>query len=155
MDIEIRPAVADDADAMLAILPRLATPDLPPSRNPEDLWMSDAERLKQWRDGDVEHVRIQVATADGTVAGLAMVSLRPEPLTGDPSAHLEALAVADGYEGLGIGRRLIHAAEQDAARQGAKSMTLHVLTENERARALYERAGFDTELVRYIKPLDE
>jgi len=117
--------------------------------------MSDAERLKQWRDGAADEVRIQVAVADGNIAGLAMVSMRPEPLSGDPSAHLEALAVEDGYEGHGIGRRLIEAAEQDAAAQGAMSMTLHVLTENERARSLYERAGFDTELVRYIKPLDE
>ena len=82
-----------------------------------------------------------------------MVTLRPELLSRAPSAHLEALAVAEGFEGRGLGGRLLAAAESDAGEQGAQSLTLHVFAVNERARRLYEKAGFEGELMRYIKEL--
>jgi ribosomal protein S18 acetylase RimI-like enzyme len=84
---------------------------------------------------------------------MSMVTLRPELLSQEPSAHLEALAVADGVEGQGIGQMLLKAAEAGAAANGAKTMTLHVFATNTRARKLYERFGYDGELVRYIKPI--
>ena len=53
----------------------------------------------------------------------------------------------------GLGGRLLAAAESDAGEQGAQSLTLHVFAVNERARRLYEKAGFEGELMRYIKEL--
>ncbi|MDX1482776.1 MAG: GNAT family N-acetyltransferase, partial [Woeseiaceae bacterium] len=63
--------------------------------------------------------------------------------------------VAAGCEGRGVGAALLEIAEQDARRQGAETMTLHVFAVNQRARRLYEKAGYEGELMRYIKPLDE
>ena len=37
--------------------------------------------------------------------------------------------------------------------RGARSMSLHVFSTNMRARAVYERLGYDGELMRYIKRL--
>lgn len=68
------------------------------------------------------------------------------------SAHLEALVVADNAEGQGVGGSLLAAAEEEARQRGALSMSLHVFARNQRARKVYERAGFDGELIRYIKP---
>jgi hypothetical protein len=45
----------------------------------------------------------------------------------------------------------IDAVEKAAAAEGAKSMTLHVLATNSRARALYTKSGYDCELLRYVK----
>ena len=150
----VRPATRADGDAILALMPRLAAFDLPESRNPEHLWMHDATLLRKWLAGEADTCRIQVADAGaGEIVGLAMVSLRPELLSLEPSAHLEALAVAPGFEGQGLGHRLIDAAEADARANGAETMTLHVFAVNTRARRLYERAGYDGELMRYIKPL--
>ena len=154
MDMIVRPATRADGDAILALMPRLAAFDLPESRNPEHLWMHDAALLRKWLAGEADTCRIQVADAGaGQIVGLAMVSLRPELLSLEPSAHLEALAVAPGFEGQGLGHRLIDAAEADARANGAETMTLHVFAVNTRARRLYERAGYDGELMRYIKPL--
>ncbi len=154
MDMIVRPAARADGDAILALMPRLAAFDLPESRNPEHLWMHDAVLLRKWLEGEADSCRIHVADAGGgEIVGLAMVSLRPELLSLEPSAHLEALAVAPGFEGQGLGHRLIEAAEVDARANGAETMTLHVFAVNTRARRLYERAGYDGELVRYIKPL--
>ncbi|MEM9688871.1 MAG: GNAT family N-acetyltransferase [Pseudomonadota bacterium] len=153
-DVRIRAAVSADIDAILGLMPRLAMFELPAERDPRDLWRHDAETAKRWANGEAPSCRIHVADADGRVIGLAMVTLRPELLSEAPSAHLEAIAVSDGFEGLGVGKRLMQAAEQDARDQGAESMTLHVFARNERARALYERRGFDGELMRYIKRFD-
>ncbi len=150
----VRAATPTDIDGILELMPRLAMFELPDERDPKDLWRHDAEMAKRWAAGDAPNCRVHVADAEGRIVGLAMVTLRPELLSEAPSAHLEALAVEDGFEGQGLGRQLIEAAETGALAGGAASMTLHVFARNERARALYERSGFDGELLRYIKRFD-
>jgi ribosomal protein S18 acetylase RimI-like enzyme len=44
-----------------------------------------------------------------------------------------------------VGRALLEAALAEARRRGARKLSLRVLGDNERARALYERAGFEVE----------
>ena len=150
----IRPATPRDTEAILALMPRLAEFEVPASRNPEHLWMHDAAMLRSWSDGSTDECFVHVAEASSErIAGFAMVSLRPELLSAAPSSHLEAIAVAPGFERLGIGASLLRAVEDEAKRRGAETMTLHVFSANTRARALYEREGFDGELMRYIKPL--
>ena len=83
-----------------------------------------------------------------------MVTLRPELLSLEPSAHLEAIAVNDGAEGLGVGQALLSKAEVRASESGALTMTLHAFATNKRACAFYERSGYTAELRRYIKPID-
>ncbi len=152
----IRPATPADVEAILAIMPRLADFDVPASRDPQHLWKHDAAMLRSWSEGGKDDCFVHVAEAqDKRIAGFAMVSLRPELLSEAPSSHLEAIAVAPGFERLGIGASLLHEAENEAARRGAETMTLHVFAANTRARSLYEREGYNGELMRYIKPLGE
>lgn len=139
---------------MLALMPRLAAFDLPESRTAEHLWMHDAALLRRWLEGDAEKCIVHVADdGSGRIAGLAIVTLRPELLSQEPSAHLEAIAVAEGRERQGVGDLLLRSVEAAARERGAETMTLHVFANNRRARAFYEKCGFDGELVRYIKPL--
>ena len=152
----IRPATPDDLDAMLAILPRLAEFKLPPNRKAVDLWQGDADTLRTWAADGSDALRVLVADHEGTgVVGVALVRLQPEFMSGAPSAHLEAIAVATVADGHGVGRRLLEAAEDEATRGGALSMTLHVFANNERARSVYDRSGYDGELLRYVKPLTD
>jgi len=154
MSFEVRHATAADGDSVLALMPRLAAFDLPESRNPEDLWRSDAAMFERWLAGEAPECQVLVAVAPGgELLGFSMVSLRPELLSHEPSAHLEAIAVADAAQGRGVGKALLAAAERDAAAQGALTMTLHVFASNERARAVYASAGYEGELLRYIKPI--
>jgi ribosomal protein S18 acetylase RimI-like enzyme len=141
------------AEAMLALLPRLADYDIPPSRDARDLWRHDAEVLRRWRDGKAECLVHVALDRDDDVVGLSIVRLRPELLSEAPSAHLEALALDKRAEGRGLAQALLQRAEQAAQARGAQSMTLHVFAVNQRARKLYERAGYDGELMRYIKHL--
>jgi ribosomal protein S18 acetylase RimI-like enzyme len=152
MSFQIRSAVSGDGEAMLALMPRLASFDLPKSRNPLDLWRSDAAMLQRWLDGEAAECFVHVAVDDAQkVLGFTLVSLRPELLSHEPSAHLEAIAVDGAAEGMGVGQALLAAAESEAKSQGAQSMTLHVFASNTRARAFYEQSGYNGELLRYIK----
>ena len=156
MSFTIRPATTDDGEPILALMPRLAAFDLPDSRNPVDLWQSDADMFRRWLNGAEAECLVQVAVDEShKVLGFAMTSLRPELLSHEPSAHLEAIAVDESAEGQGVGKALLIAAEEDARAHGALTMTLHVFAVNDRARAMYERAGYDGELMRYIKALGD
>lgn len=154
MKFTIRAATAADGEAMLALMPRLSAFDIPDSRTPEHLWRDDAELIRQWIGGRANDRLVHVAEgAAGAILGLALVSLRPELLSHEPSAHLEAIAVTAEAEGKGVGQALLAAAERDAGRHGARCMTLHVFSTNSRARNFYERSGYEGELIRYIKSI--
>ena len=138
---------------MLELFPRLASFDLPDNRNPKHLWADDARMLTDWAAGSRDDCFVHVAKdEDGQVLGVAMVTLNPELLSHAPSAHLEALVVADNAQGQGVGGSLLAAAEEDARQRGALSMSLHVFARNHRARSVYERTHFVGRLMRYIKP---
>ncbi|MBX2883475.1 MAG: GNAT family N-acetyltransferase [Granulosicoccus sp.] len=152
MDFSIQPATKQDAAAIHQLLPRLAAFDVPEGRNPDDLWHGDRALLEAW-EKDENDCQVLVATDASGVIGVAMVTLREELLSHEPSAHLEVLALSVPAQGRGIGKALLKEAQRIAADKGAKSMSLHVFANNTRARALYEREGFSGELLRYYKPL--
>ncbi len=156
MSFQVRRAACEDGEAILALMPRLASFNVPKSRNPVDLWRSDAAMLQRWLDGEAEECLVHVAVDTAQkLLGFTLVSLRPELLSHEPSAHLEAIAVGEGAEGMGVGQALLAAAEIEATSHGAKTITLHVFASNTRAREFYERSGYDGELLRYIKKLAE
>ncbi|MDA1074873.1 MAG: N-acetyltransferase [Proteobacteria bacterium] len=151
MDITLRKATAEDLEAMVRLLPRLADFDVPPERNPEHLWIHDELLLRRWADGQADQCVVHVACVDTHVVGLTLVSMRPELLSHEPSAHLEAIAIDERVEGHGVGKRLLENAEKAAQKRGAQSLTLHVFARNTRARRLYDGNGYHGELHRYIK----
>jgi ribosomal protein S18 acetylase RimI-like enzyme len=59
-----------------------------------------------------------------------------------PLMNIHDLAVLPGQRGLGIGRRLLEAVERRARELGCCKLTLEVHENNQRARAVYEAAGF-------------
>ncbi len=56
--------------------------------------------------------------------------------------HVLNLCVHPGWQGRGIGRGLLTWAETGAQADGAQSILLEVRASNERARRIYEQAGF-------------
>ncbi|MEO0615368.1 MAG: GNAT family N-acetyltransferase [Pseudomonadota bacterium] len=152
--ITIRVARTDDGPALLDLMPGLADFPVPNDRNPDDLWRGDAKVLAQHLDGSRDDTLVLVAADEqDRPLGLALVTLRAELLSGAPSAHLEAIVIGPDARGQGAGRSLLEAVEHAAADRGARSITLHAFRKNERARKLYESAGYDAELIRYMKPL--
>ena len=147
-----RPAQAGDYDDLLALLPQLADFELPIQRVARDLWAGDAELLRSVLEQKTKVSFADVAVDEqDKIQGMIMVTIREELLSHQPSAHLETIIVAPSARGQGLGRRLLNRAEKRAAELGAESLSLHVFSKNERARALYQSSGFDEELLRCIK----
>lgn len=153
MNYSIREGTQADAPEIIALLPRLADFDIPTHREPEHLWHGDRSLIEQWAKGDRPEVDIAVAVCDDSIVGIAVVSAKNEMLSGEPSAHLEVLAIDASAEGNGIGAALMKETDSIALKRGARSISLHVFSSNTRARALYERHGFEGELLRYYKPI--
>ncbi len=152
---EIRPGQIADVAAITELLPDLADFELPGGRDSRDLWEGDLNTLLRWRDGLEPKVMVHVAQSNtGAVGGFTIVRLREELLSHEPSSHLEAIVVASNARGTGLGKRLLANAEIRAKSAGAKSITLHVFRNNERARAVYRKTGYTEELIRDIKYLE-
>lgn len=86
-----------------------------------------------------------MAELDGVVAGYAMLQ-QAMPLPSHRHVlEIGGLAVDPVRQGLGIGRRLVEEAAQEARRRGALKLSLRVLAPNTVARGLYESCGFVVE----------
>ena len=153
MNYSIRTGTPNDKSDIDALLPRLADFPVPSYRVTEHLWHGDRDLIAQWASGARSDVQVAVATANDTVVGVAAMSTRKELLSGEPSAHLEIVALHQDAEGHGIASDLMRTLESLAKNGGAKSMSLHVFSDNKKARALYERSGYFGELMRYYKPI--
>ena len=109
--------------------------------------------LHEWAAGTRADVDVCVASTIDKLVGVAMLSMRKEALSAEPSVHLEVLALKRSAEGFGIATALMDEVDRLAKQRSATCVTLNVFANNTKARALYERKGFDGELLRCIKYL--
>ncbi len=79
------------------------------------------------------------------VIGQVFVQLicdRPELADGHTKAYVYAVRVRPQFRNLGVGTRLMDAAEADLRRRGFQWATLNVARDNPGAQRLYERRGY-------------
>jgi ribosomal protein S18 acetylase RimI-like enzyme len=69
----------------------------------------------------------------------------PDEVTLTAQAFVAYTAVEPFARGRGVGRALLEAAEAAAREAGLQYVSLMVTEDNDAARALYDRAGFQTE----------
>jgi ribosomal protein S18 acetylase RimI-like enzyme len=83
--------------------------------------------------------RMVVHRSSQQLAGILTVTgIRPH------TAHIPQVAVAESFQGRGVGSALMEAAFRDLAREGFEEATLTVTDQNAGAVRLYQRAGFQT-----------
>lgn len=153
MTITIRPAVAADRAFVVGLAERMADFDPAPWRTREELIAGDRRSLESWFDASAEGEAVLIAELDGDPSGCAYLCSVIDYFTGTTHGHLSVLAVSEQCEGQGVGSALVAAAENWARARGSDRLTLHAMVNNARARALYERRGFEGELIRYVKVL--
>ena len=141
--IQIRPARPDDAAAIATVHVeswRTAYPGMVPQRVLDGL--SVERRTVFWTAllADPRDTRTWVAQRDGAIVGFAGTTVTVAP--DGPGAALETIYVLAEARGQGIGGRLMEAALADLTKRGFRSVTLWVLTANDRARRFYERHGW-------------
>jgi ribosomal protein S18 acetylase RimI-like enzyme len=105
------------------------------------IWGWDEQVQRGFHDRAFSPGQWQIVTADGADAGMLNVEYRPAEI------YLARIEIHPGYQGRGIGTRLIGALI-DEARQKGQALVLDVLAVNRRAHALYQRLGL-TEVARH------
>jgi len=150
----IRLPNADDDAFILGLVARFVEFELPP-------WRKRGECAKGIRADVERHLAEQPAGTHIFVAedeggqrvGFLHLQMVTDYFTAAQNCHVSDLAVAPGCDGRGIGRALLAHAERWARERHCRHVTLAVFPGNERARALYERAGYGIDLLRMAKLL--
>ncbi len=97
-----------------------------------------AERIARSLQSELPSVKRFEVLAGGQLAGIVVVQ---DPFLHGP--YLQLIAVLPEFQGRSIGVRLLQWMEEEARRGQARQLWLCVSTFNARARALYERFGFE------------
>jgi len=95
-----------------------------------------SEALRRVPSGEVEYLAAR--SPGGHPVSIGGVDYAKEPRTGD----LWQLSTHQDLRGLGIGSRLVDAAERRVRARGLRTVVLGVEAENVRARQLYDRLGY-------------
>lgn len=122
--LRIRRGRASDAQAVLAL---------------EEAFPTDRMSARTVRRFlSVPSARVLVAEVDGCIGGALILLLRRN----SGWARIYSVVVHPDYRGLGIGRRLVEAAEMQARRAGRHGLSLEVRADNTPARSLYRSLGY-------------
>ena len=151
--MKIRAATVVDLAAVLALVPRLAATGSPPGRDARQIEASDSESVTQGIAHPAPGETLLIAEEDQVVVGFIHVRTVTDYFSQEQIAHVSDVVVATAFEGQGIGKALMSAAEEWARRCGYPMIQLHVLVDNVRAQAMYERLGYSAEWLKYVKPL--
>jgi GNAT superfamily N-acetyltransferase len=118
-----------------------------------DLTVDDLLTVRPWRDAHELEERGRAIEQDGdewniaTVDGEAVAWVVPRwhgKRSNPEWPVMEDLYVKESWRGHGIGTALIHFVEEEARRRGHSKIRIAVNpTRNARARALYERLGYE------------
>lgn len=153
MSASIRPAIPGDDAFIIDLADRFTDCPLPPGRDRDTTTAGICADL-------VKHLRERPASSHffviehaGERAGFLHLQLVDDFFGAGLLCHISDLAIAPGHEGHGLAGRLLGFAEDFARERGCVRLTLAVFEGNTRARALYERFGFATDLLRMGKPL--
>jgi len=154
MDFRIRPLAHSDEKFIYSVLTRFSEFNLPPWRTREDLDGASYATLKEAMENPKDGSAMFIAEdAAGQPAGFIHLQVQTDYFTGEKHGHISDLAVDAAFEGMGVGRMLLGAAEDWALEQGFRLLTLYVFEGNAHAQQVYEKNGFSREVVKYVKVL--
>ena len=152
--MKVRPAAPADEAFILRLTDQLGAFPVPHWRTPSEIAAADHIILLDALHEPEPEASLLLAEDDrGLSLGYVFTSTREDYFTHERHAHVEVLAVETAAQGQGIGRLLMNAAEAWAKRRGYRRMTLNVFAQNERARQVYERLGYEPETVHYLKEI--
>lgn len=133
----IRPFTAGDLDALLPLVEALHTGDGDPF---------DPQRTRDAFRALLDHPEygvVHIAVVDGDIAGYIVGSLGLSIEAGGRFLLIDELYVTPACRGRGLARALLASLLPYARAHGCRTVELEVGWENDRARAWYERLGFE------------
>ena len=155
MPCTIRSYAPADREFILSLLPRLSGVDLPPWLTKTALDDFNQAAMRKAMAAVPADAALLIAEDEAqTPAGFIYLTTESDYFTGEKLGYISDLAVAPQAEGQGVGRLLISAAEDWTREKGYRRLTLDVFAGNERARRVYEKAGFMPAVVKYEKSIE-
>ncbi|MDQ2972401.1 MAG: GNAT family N-acetyltransferase [Rhodanobacteraceae bacterium] len=152
--LRIRAADASDDDFILSLIPRFVDFALPPWRKRTDCAAGiRRDLIRTLREPPAGEALFVAEDDNGERVGFLRLQKTRDFFSGKNNCHISDLVVAPGHDGRGIGCALLGHAHVWAKRQRCGLITLAVFPRNVRARALYERSGFEPDLLRLAKPV--
>lgn len=91
----------------------------------------------------------RVAEKNGVVVGFCNFVLHPGTWNVEPICYLEDLYVAEGFRGLGIGRKLVEDLAALGQKEGWARLYWHTAEDNVEARRMYDKLVHATDFVLY------
>lgn len=156
-DIEllVRAATPDDDEFILGLIERFVDFDLPRWRKRNIVTEGIRRDLLRQMEEQPAGSFMFVAEDDssGERVGFLHLQTVTDFFTGHQNCHISDLAVVRSHDGKGIGRALLEYAERFAREHRYERLQLSVFPGNERARKLYEEAGYGIDILRMVKPL--
>lgn len=139
----IRPAVMKDYEAVELIMKQVHAMHV--AWRPDVYCMPDTVLPPGMFDQAVIEERLLVAEHGGQVIGLLLFFARHMEGNGKTPHDMlwaDAIGVAEGFRGQGVGHMLLDRLQEIATERGVESIGLGVNACNERARRMYEAYGF-------------
>lgn len=138
---------------MLALVPRLRAFGPVTFRSSAALDAGEQRTLQRFFERAGPDAFLWVAEEAGDIIGMAFAERATDYFTQEAHGHLGIIAVAEHAEGRGVGRALLETVEQWSRDAGFRFLSLNVFADNARAIAVYEKAGYEADFVRYVKQL--
>ena len=152
MNIHIRPFQPSDQGFIASLTTRFSEIDLPAWRSKSEVDRTNQVALQKAIHAPEPDSVIFVAEAeDGRQAGFIHLQTQIDYFNGEDHGYISDLAVDKSFEGQGVGRALMNIANEWARERGYQLLTLYVFASNTRAQQLYEKNGFQQELIKYAK----
>jgi ribosomal protein S18 acetylase RimI-like enzyme len=151
-EIQVRPARAADRSRVLDLSARLAE-GTPVGRDRAAVQAALTDTIDAIFDEQPPETAVFVAEISDEVVGVVTTSRRPH-FSGVVDASIDDLVVAAQWEGRGVARGLLRAAETWARDRGLGCITVETGASNDRAINLYRSVGFRGEDLRLAKTPD-
>ncbi|MBA1140530.1 GNAT family N-acetyltransferase [Mesorhizobium neociceri] len=135
-DTVIRPGTIDDVDTIYAALLKLGT-----HIGEHQQITSTADDLRSYGFGDKPAFSTLIAEIGGEFAGLCISFPIFSTWMGRPGVYIQDLYVEDRFRGRKIGEKLLRRVARGCRRDGGAYLRLSVDTDNDGAKAFYEKLG--------------
>ena len=154
-DILIREASKEDTIFMMSLSPTLA--------DVAGLDWHDGETILKFQDNYIQHnlenqdvINITlIAELKGTNVGFIHLREHKDEISEQICATMPLLAVSPGFQGAGIGQKLLEAAFRWCQEKSYPMLHLEVFANNSKAQRFYEKAGFQAETLTMVKSFSE